>query len=102
MTPSIFNYIIIATILFSIGLVGILLNRSNLLVVLISIEVLLLSIDLNFIAFSVYLDDIVGQLFALFVLTLAASEAAIGLAFVLVYYRLRGSIKLETSGLLRG
>ncbi len=102
MTPSIFNYIIIATILFSIGLVGILLNRSNLLVVLISIEVLLLSIDLNFIAFSVYLDDIVGQLFALFVLTLAASEAAIGLAIVLVYYRLRGSIKLETSGLLRG
>ncbi len=102
MTPSIFNYIIIATILFSIGLVGILLNRSNLLVVLISIEVLLLSIDLNFIAFSVYLDDIVGQLFALFVLTLAASEAAIGLAIVLVYYRLRGRIKLETSGLLRG
>ncbi len=102
MTPSIFNYIIIATILFSIGLVGILLNRSNLLVVLMSIEVLLLSIDLNFIAFSVYLDDIVGQLFALFVLTLAASEAAIGLAIVLVYYRLRGSIKLETSGLLRG
>ncbi len=102
MTPSIFNYIIIATILFSLGLVGILLNRSNLLVVLISIEVLLLSIDLNFIAFSVYLDDIVGQLFALFVLTLAASEAAIGLAIVLVYYRLRGSIKLETSGLLRG
>ncbi|MCP4052682.1 MAG: NADH-quinone oxidoreductase subunit K, partial [Mesoflavibacter sp.] len=70
MTPSIFNYIIIATILFSLGLVGILLNRSNLLVVLISIEVLLLSIDLNFIAFSVYLDDIVGQIFALFVLTL--------------------------------
>ncbi len=102
MTPSIFNYIIIATILFSLGLVGILLNRSNLLVVLISIEVLLLSIDLNFIAFSVYLDDIVGQIFALFVLTLAASEAAIGLAIVLVYYRLRGSIKLETSGLLRG
>ncbi len=102
MTPSIFNYIIIATILFSIGLVGILLNRSNLLVVLISIEVLLLSIDLNFIAFSVYLDDIVGQIFALFVLTLAASEAAIGLAIVLVYYRLRGSIRLETSGLLRG
>lgn len=77
-------------------------NRTNLLIVLISIEMMLLSIVLNFVIFSVYLDDIVGQIFALFILTIAASESAIGLAIVVIYYRLRGSIRLEKGGLLRG
>ena len=90
------NYVINLTcILFFIGLLGIILNRKNILIIIMSIELLLLAVNLNFIAFSLYLDDIVGQIFVLFILTIAATESAIGLAIITVFYRLKNSIKLE-------
>lgn len=100
--PSLFHYLTLTSILFCIGLCGIVSNRTNLLIILICIEVVLFSIDMNFVVFSVYLDDICGQVFALFILTVAASESAIGLAIVVVYYRLQNNIVLPSNGLLRG
>jgi len=100
--PSLTHYLILSLSLFCIGLGGIVSNRTNLLIILICIEVVLFSIDLNFVIFSVYLDDIVGMVFALFVLTVASSESAIGLAIVVVYYRLQNTIVLPQNGLLRG
>ena len=82
-------------IIFFIGLLGIILNRKNILTIIMSIELLLLAVNLNFAAFSIYLDDIVGQIFVLFVLTIAATESAIGLAIITVFYRLKNSIELE-------
>lgn len=102
MIPSLLHYLTFTTALFVIGLIGIVSNRTNLLIILICIEVVLFSININFVIFSVYLDDIVGQVFALFVLTVAASESAIGLAIVVVYYRLQNNIVLPSYGLLRG
>jgi NADH-quinone oxidoreductase subunit K len=90
------NYILIVTcFVFFIGLLGIILNRKNILTIIMSIELLLLAVNLNFAAFSIYLDDIVGQIFVLFVLTIAATESAIGLAIITVFYRLKNSIELE-------
>lgn len=90
------NYFLKITILlFSIGLLGLVLNRKNILVAIMSIELLLLSVNLNFTVFSVYLDDAVGQLFVLFVLTIAATESAIGLAILTAFYKLRNSIELK-------
>jgi NADH-quinone oxidoreductase subunit K len=90
------NFILYLTcIVFFIGLIGIVLNRKNILVVIMSIELLLLSINLNFAAFSIYLDDIIGQIFVLFILTIAAAESAIGLAIITVLYRLKNSIELS-------
>ena len=90
------NYILnITLILFIIGLAGIIFNRKNILIIIMSIELLLLSINLNFAAFSIYLDDIIGQIFVLFILTIAATESAIGLAIITVFYRLKNSIQLE-------
>ena len=90
------NYILIVTsIVFFIGLLGIVLNRKNVLIIIMSIELLLLSVNLNFAAFSIYLDDIIGQIFVLFILTVAAAESAIGLAIITVFYRLKNSIELE-------
>jgi len=90
------NYILILTsIVFFIGLIGIVLNRKNILIIIMSIELLLLAINLNFAAFSIYLDDIIGQIFVLFILTIAATESAIGLAVITVFYRLKNSIELE-------
>jgi NADH-quinone oxidoreductase subunit K len=100
--PSLLHYLTLTSILFCIGLCGIVSNRTNLLIILICIEVVLFSIDMNFVVFSVYLDDICGQVFALFILTVAASESAIGLAIVVVYYRLQNNIVLPSNGLLRG
>nr|YP_009329936.1 NADH dehydrogenase subunit 4L [Didymosphenia geminata]API83123.1 NADH dehydrogenase subunit 4L [Didymosphenia geminata] len=82
-------------IIFFIGLMGIILNRKNILVIIMSIELLLLAVNLNFAAFSIYLDDIVGQIFVLFILTVAAAESAIGLAIITVLYRLKNSIELD-------
>lgn len=82
-------------IVFFIGLIGIVLNRKNILIIIMSIELLLLAVNLNFAAFSIYLDDIVGQIFVLFILTIAAAESAIGLAIITVFYRLKNSIELE-------
>ena len=100
--PSLLHYLALTTSLFCIGLSGVVSNRTNLLIILMCIEVVLFSIDINFVIFSVYLDDICGQVFALFILTVAASESAIGLAIVVVYYRLQDNIVLPKIGLLRG
>nr|BDN85836.1 NADH dehydrogenase subunit 4L [Microheliella maris] len=96
------NYITVALILFLLGIWGIFLNRKNIIIILMSIELLLLAVNLNFIVFSVYLDDLMGQLFALFVLTVAAAESAIGLAILVVYYRVRGTIAIEFINLMKG
>jgi NADH:ubiquinone oxidoreductase subunit K len=89
-------------ILFLLGIWGIFLNRKNIIVMLMSIELMLLAVNLNFLMFSVYLDDLVGQLFALLILTVAAAESAIGLALLVVYYRIRGTIAVEFINLLKG
>jgi len=89
-------------VLFLIGLSGIFLNRKNIIILLMSIELMLLSINFNFIIFSVFLDDILGELFALLVLTVAAAESAIGLAILVIYYRVRGTIAIEFIDLMKG
>ncbi len=89
-------------LLFIIGLVGIVLNRRNILIILMCVELVLLSLNLNFIIFSVYFDDLYGQLFSLFILTVAAAESAIGLAIIIIYYRLRSSISMDQIVVLKG
>ncbi len=89
------NILTTTSIVFFIGLLGIVLNRKNILVIIMSIELLFLAVNLNFAVFSVYLDDVVGQIFILFILTIAATESAIGLALITVIYRLKNSIELE-------
>lgn len=90
------NYIlIINSIVFLIGMVGIILNRKNILTIIMSIELLLLAVNLNFAAISIYLDDITGQIFVLFILTIAAAESALGLALITVFFQLKNSIRLE-------
>ena len=96
------NYLTVAAILFTIGVFGIFLNRKNVIVILMSIELILLSVNINFVAFSSFLHDLVGQVFALFILTVAAAEAAIGLAILVVYYRNRGTIAVEDVNLMKG
>ena len=96
------NYLWVAAILFTIGVVGIFLNRKNIIIILMSIELILLAVNLNFVAFSSYLGDLVGQVFALFVLTVAAAEAAIGLAILVVYFRNRGTIAVEDVNMMKG
>lgn len=96
------HYLVLSAILFTLGVFGIFLNRRNVIIILMSIELLLLAINLNFVAFSAYLGDLVGQVFAMFILTVAAAEVAIGLAIVVVYFRNRGSIEVEEIRLLRG
>jgi NADH-quinone oxidoreductase subunit K len=96
------SYLAVAAILFTIGVVGIFLNRKNIIVILMSVELILLAVNLNFVAFSSYLGDLVGQVFALFVLTVAAAEAAIGLAILVVYFRNRGTIAVEDVNVMKG
>jgi len=96
------EYLSLAVFLFLIGISGIFLNRKNIIILLMSIELMLLAINLTFIVFSVFLDDVVGQVFALFVLTVAAAESAIGLALLVVYYRVRGTIAIGSIRLMRG
>jgi NADH-quinone oxidoreductase subunit K len=96
------NYLAVAAIVFTIGVLGIFLNRKNVIIILMSIELILLSVNINFVAFSAYLGNLIGQVFALFVLTVAAAEAAIGLAILVVYFRNRGSIAVETVNLMKG
>ena len=102
MTVGIINFLTIAMILFLIGITGIVLNRKNILIMLMSVELMLLAVNFNFILYSVYLDDEIGQLFAVLILTVAAAESAIGLAILVVYYRVRGTIAVENIHLLRG
>ena len=96
------HYLTVAAILFTIGLFGIFLNRKNVIVILMSIELMLLAVNINFVAFSAFLGNLVGQVFALFVLTVAAGEAAIGLAILVIYFRNRGSIAVEDINLMKG
>ncbi|NTJ42097.1 NADH-quinone oxidoreductase subunit NuoK [Agrobacterium larrymoorei] len=96
------HYLTVSAILFTIGIFGIFLNRKNVIVILMSIELILLAVNLNMVAFSSYLNDIVGQVFALFILTVAAAEAAIGLAILVVFYRNRGSIAVEDVNMMKG
>ena len=96
------HYLIVAATLFTIGVLGIFLNRKNIIVILMSVELILLAVNLNFVAFSAYLGDLVGQVFALFVLTVAAAEAAIGLAILVVYFRNRGTIAVEDVNVMKG
>ena len=96
------HYLTVAAILFVIGMFGIFLNRKNIIVILMSVELMLLAVNINFVAFSSALNDLVGQVFALFVLTVAAAEAAIGLAIVVIYFRNRGSIEVEDISTLKG
>ena len=99
--PDLVKYLTIPLILFLLGISGVFLNRKNILIILMSVELMLLAINFNFIIFSVYLDDVVGEIFALFILTVAAAESAIGLAILVVYYRIRGTIAIELVSLLR-
>ena len=99
---SLEHYLILAAIIFTIGIVGIFLNRKNLIVILMCIELLLLAVNINFVSFSIFLNDLNGQIFTLFILTVAAAEAAIGLAIIVVYYRNAGSISVEDINTLKG
>ena len=96
------HYLTVAAILFTLGIFGIFLNRKNVIIILMSVEMMLLAVNLNLIAFSVYLHDLVGQVFSMIILTVAAAEAAIGLAILVVYFRNRGSIRVEDINMMRG
>ena len=99
---SLGHYLILAATIFTIGVVGIFLNRKNIIVILMSIELILLAVNINLVSFSIYLNDLVGQIFTLFILTVAAAEAAIGLAIIVVYYRNAGTIRVEEIDKLKG
>ena len=96
------HYLTVAAVLFTLGVFGIFINRKNVIVILMSVELILLAVNINMVAFSTHLNDIVGQVFALLVLTVAAAEAAIGLAILVVYFRNRGSIAVEDINLMKG
>jgi len=96
------HYLVLAAIMFTLGVFGIFLNRKNVIIIMMSIELILLAVNINLVAFSAHLGDLVGQMFALFVLTVAAAEAAIGLAILVVYFRNRGTIAVEDIRILKG
>ena len=96
------HYLTVASILFTLGIFGIFLNRKNVIVILMSVELMLLAVNINFVAFSSFLHDLVGQIFAMFVLTVAAAEAAIGLAIVVVFFRNRGTIEVQDINQMKG
>ena len=96
------HYLVVSAILFTLGVLGIFLNRKNLIVILMAIELILLAVNLNLVAFSQALGDLIGQVFAMFVLTVAAGEAAIGLAILVIYFRGRGTIAVDSVDRLKG
>jgi len=96
------HYLTVSAILFTLGVLGIFLNRKNVIVILMSVEMMLLAVNLNLVAFSTHLHDLVGQIFAMIILTVAAAEAAIGLAILVVYFRNRGSIRVEDINMMKG
>jgi NADH-quinone oxidoreductase subunit K len=102
MVVGLFHYLFVAALLLVMGIFGIFLNRKNVIVIMMSIELILLAANLNLVAFAASLDDMVGQVFVMFTLTVAAAEAAIGLAIVVVYFRNRGSIEVEDVNLMKG
>jgi NADH-quinone oxidoreductase subunit K len=99
---GIMHYLVLSSLLFTIGICGIFLNRKNIITILMSIELILLGVNINFVAFSVKLADLTGQIFAMFVLTVAAAEAAIGLAILVIYFRNRGTIAVEDVNVMKG
>ena len=96
------HYLILSAIIFVIGIVGIFLNRKNIIIILMSIELMLLAVNINLVSFSIYLQDLTGQIFTMFILTVAAAEAAIGLAIIVIYYKSKGSINVENINTLKG
>jgi len=102
MTIGLPYFLVVAAILFTIGVIGIFINRRNIIVILMAIELMLLAVNINFVAFSVYQHNLVGQVFAMIVLTVAAAEAAIGLAILVVYFRNRGDIAVEGVNMMKG
>jgi NADH-quinone oxidoreductase subunit K len=102
MILNIVHYIAVASIIFTLGMCGIVLGRKNIIIMLMSIELMLLAINLNLLTFSAYIDDIIGQLFALLVLTVAAAESAIGLAILVIYFRIRGTILVQFIHFIKG
>ena len=96
------HYLTVGAILFTLGVFGIFINRKNVIIILMSIELILLAVNINLVAFSFYLQDLAGQIFALFILTVAAAEAAIGLASLVVFFRNRGSIAVEDINMMKG
>ncbi|MEH6359101.1 MAG: NADH-quinone oxidoreductase subunit NuoK [Amylibacter sp.] len=96
------HYLVVAAVLFTIGIFGIFVNRKNVIIILMSIELMLLAVNINFVAFSTHLNDLVGQIFTLFVLTVAAAEAAIGLAILVCFFRNRGTIAVEDVNVMKG
>jgi NADH-quinone oxidoreductase subunit K len=102
MTVGLTQFLIVAAALFTLGVAGIILNRKNIIIILMSVELILLAVNINLVAFSAFLGDLTGQVFALFVLTVAAAESAIGLAILVVYFRNRGSIAVEDINMMKG
>ena len=102
MSVGISHFLTVSAILFTLGVFGIFLNRKNVIIILMSVELMLLAVNINLVAFSHFLGDMVGQVFAMFVLTVAAAEAAIGLAILVVYFRNRGSIAVEDINMMNG
>jgi len=96
------HYLTLAAIIFTIGIIGIFLNRKNVIIILMSIELILLAVNINLVSFSIYLQNLVGQVFTMFILTVAAAEAAVGLAIIVIYYKNKGSINVEQIDSLRG
>ena len=102
MAVGLSHYLTVAAILFTIGIFGIFINRKNIIIILMSVELILLAVNINFVAFSAELGDLAGQVFALLILTVAAAEAAIGLAILVIFYRNRGSIAVEDVNMMKG
>ena len=96
------HYLVLSSIIFAIGVAGIFINRKNVVVILMSIELILLAVNINLVSFSIYLQDLTGQIFTMFILTVAAAEAAIGLAIIVVYFRNTGSIQVEDINSMKG
>ncbi len=102
MSVSLEHYLAVGAILFTIGVFGIFVNRKNIIVILMAIELILLAVNINLVAFSAYLNNVEGQIFAMLVLTVAAAEAAVGLAILVTFFRNRGDINVEAAGLMKG
>ena len=96
------HYLTLSAIIFAIGITGIFLNRKNVIIILMSIELILLAVNINLVSFSIYLEDLTGQVFTMFILTVAAAEAAVGLAIIVIYYKNKGSIHVEQINSLKG
>ena len=96
------HYLTLAAIIFTIGIIGIFLNRKNVIIILMSIELILLAVNINLVSFSIYLQNLIGPVFTMFILTVAAAEAAVGLAIIVIYYKNRGSINVEQISSLKG